>query len=205
MSRPRVDFGLVLLHPQELGRGETGERHVAGDLDEALLRLGALVVPQDGRTQDFARRIEQHQPVHLPGQPDGGDVCPADAAFGQRLADGARRCLPPFVRILFGPEGMGNLEGVRADGCCYDVPPRVDQQRFAAGRRNVESQEILHGCLRSGREPGRSLSTGQKKTRCATLMRSGPTISKSPRNRMSPAELPTSTSMRPGSRTSSKS
>ena len=61
-----VDLGLVLGQPQQLGRGEPGQRAVAGQLHEALeadapldllaLRLRAPVVPQDRGPQRARRR-----------------------------------------------------------------------------------------------------------------------------------------------------
>ena len=85
----RPDLGLVRANPGQLGRREPGQRVVAGDLDEALradgradrVALGgrALVVPQDRRPQDLARGVEQHEPVHLPGEPDALDVVGRDA------------------------------------------------------------------------------------------------------------------------------
>ncbi len=60
------DFGLVVADPEELGEGEVGQGGVAGELDEAVeadflgkpvaLGLGALVGPDEGGAEDFARR-----------------------------------------------------------------------------------------------------------------------------------------------------
>ncbi len=60
------DLGLVFADPEEFGQGEVGQGGVAGELDEALeadlfrqpvaLGLGALVAPDEGGAEDFARR-----------------------------------------------------------------------------------------------------------------------------------------------------
>ena len=75
VARLGIDLRLVFLHPQDLGRGETGQGVVAGDLDQVFfaqpaadlvaLRAGALVVPEHGRAQDRAVLVQQHQAVHL--------------------------------------------------------------------------------------------------------------------------------------------
>ena len=75
-TRPHVR--LVAPHPQQLRRGEPGQRAVAGQLDQTLeadplLDLGALgrgaaVVPEDRRPQHALVAVEQDEPVHLPGE-----------------------------------------------------------------------------------------------------------------------------------------
>ena len=76
MSRGCIHLRPVLPDPEYLGRGETGERGVARQLDEplradgvrdlsAFLR-GALVVPQDGGPKDAAALVKAHEAVHLP-------------------------------------------------------------------------------------------------------------------------------------------
>ena len=75
------DRGLMLLHPDELGRGEARQRDVAGDLaGPGLARLdlpafgeGARVVPQDGRAQHLARLVEQRRAMLLAGKADAFD------------------------------------------------------------------------------------------------------------------------------------
>ena len=72
----RVHIGLVTAQPEELRRGESGERAVAGQLDQPLepdpgLDLGALgggplVVPEDRGPQHALLGVEHDEAVHLP-------------------------------------------------------------------------------------------------------------------------------------------
>ena len=111
----RVDLGLVPAQPQELRRGEAGERAVAGERDQALepdalLDLGALgrralVVPEDRRTEDLASLVEADEPVHLARE--------ADAAL--RGAEPRERGLaraPPVLGILLRPAGLRRRQAV---------------------------------------------------------------------------------------------
>ena len=112
----RPDLGLVAAHPEELRRREAGQRPVSGQLDQPLepdplldlgaLRRGPLVVPEDRRAEDPVGRVEQDEPVHLPGEPDRGRVARAD----RRQRPLARP--PPVLRILLGPARLRNRERV---------------------------------------------------------------------------------------------
>jgi len=109
-----IYFGLMLCHPQDLGSGETGQRHIASDLDELLpahalvdriaLGLGTLIIPQDGRPEHLASLIQQNQPVHLAGQADRGNIFHLNSRNGQHLADALRGRPPPLVWVLFRPQ-----------------------------------------------------------------------------------------------------
>jgi len=104
-----VDLGLVLGQPQQLGRGEPGQRSVAGQLHEPIeadalldlltLRLRAPVVPQDRGAQRTASRVERDEPVHLAREPDAGGV------GGVELLEDLRRPAPPVLGILLAPAG----------------------------------------------------------------------------------------------------
>ena len=93
VGRPGPHLGLMVADPDELRRGEPGQRVVAGDLDQPLATdrradrvafgRGPLVVPQDRRAEDPVGLVEQHQPVHLAGQPDRDDVVTRRAGRGQ--------------------------------------------------------------------------------------------------------------------------
>ena len=141
----RPDLRLVLLHPEDLGRREAGERVVAGNGDEArlaqagahLVALGAraLVVPEDGRAQDLAGLVQEDQPVHLPGEADGGDRLGVDPRLGEDAADALHGAVPPEVGVLFGPEGFGGLVVVLACGDGDDVALFVDEQGLGGGGR----------------------------------------------------------------------
>ena len=84
MPASGVQCGLVLLHPEDFGRGKARHRRVRRNLDEALLadeplhalrlRARALIAPEDRRTQHMPRIVQHHQAVHLAREADGYDV-----------------------------------------------------------------------------------------------------------------------------------
>src|SRR5689334_1309917 len=97
----------MLAQPQQLRRGEPGQRAVARQLDETVeadqrldlvaLGLRALVVPEDRRADHRVGRVQRHQPVHLPGQADPGDLAvdqPVQRLLGRP---------PPVLGILLRP------------------------------------------------------------------------------------------------------
>ena len=67
MTGAGIDVWLIMLNPQDFGRGEAGQRVVARDLNQALFADPApdfialfactLVVPQDSRAQDVNPNI----------------------------------------------------------------------------------------------------------------------------------------------------
>src|SRR5262249_15450632 len=104
------DRRLVIPDPDDFRRGESGQRVVSGDANEALssdapanliaLVSAALVVPKNGRSQDLTSFIEQDEPVHLTGQTDGCDVLSGGSRFEDRLADARGYCEPPVLGML---------------------------------------------------------------------------------------------------------
>ena len=78
-----VGVGLVLAHPQQLGRGEAFQRRVGGARDDfgqpdlafdgLALRPGALVAPENGRPDRLVALVEERRAVHLAGEPDSPD------------------------------------------------------------------------------------------------------------------------------------
>ena len=66
---------LVFLHPQQLGRGESGKGNVCRQLGQLLLAndiveicnllIGAAIIPQDGRPNHLVIFIQDNQAVHL--------------------------------------------------------------------------------------------------------------------------------------------
>src|SRR6266540_4826313 len=93
----RENIWLVFLHPQNFRRGKSRQRDVACDLnkfflandlmDLIALTLRALVVPQDGWTQNISCFIEQNQAMHLTRQTDRRDSFPTDACLFQDRSD----------------------------------------------------------------------------------------------------------------------
>ena len=140
LTHAAVELRLVVLHPQNFGRGEAGERVVAGDAHEVLfaqpqahiiaLLARALVVPENGRPQRFAVTVQQHQPVHLAAHAHRGDLRRVNAGLVQRRPQTLHRAIPPQVRVLFAPEGMGCLERILRRAHRHNLAVGVDDQRL---------------------------------------------------------------------------
>ena len=149
-----VGVRLVLPQPEELGRSESRERPVPGQLDEPrepdpLLDLGALgsrplVVPEDRRANHAVLFVEGDEAVHLTGQSDSRDVA---AELGER----GLACTPPVLRVLLGPAGPRRRERIRALGARDDLALRRDGDRLDTGRPDVEPRDERHRARRRGR------------------------------------------------------
>ena len=113
------NLGFVFLHPQDLGRRKTGQGIVTGKLDQSpasnplpdlvALRSRALIVPQDGRPQNLSGFIQHHQSVHLAGQPDRSNGFQGGIPLCKHFLYAGFDPLPPFFRVLFGPQRVGGL------------------------------------------------------------------------------------------------
>src|SRR5579859_3056370 len=116
MGSTRKGLWLVIAYPDGLGRGESGERGIAGQVDQPLradglgdpVALGgaALVGPDDAGAQRVVLLIQQDQAVHLPREAQRLHVLWRDAqGFGAAQAglDGGAGCAPPIFGVLLGP------------------------------------------------------------------------------------------------------
>ena len=107
----------VVAHPERLSEREVGERRIASQLDQAIdpermgklshLRLSALIAPDNGGADDLVLLIQQNSAVHLAGEADASDIIFADAGLLQYVAYRELAGLPPVLRILVGPGGVG--------------------------------------------------------------------------------------------------
>ncbi|MCY1211203.1 hypothetical protein D9M72_229130 [compost metagenome] len=142
------DLGLVLAHPQQLGRGEAGHREVAGDLAQArhgarerlALRAAAAVVPEDGRAQHLAFRVEQRGAVHLARQADGAYLRQRLGVRGAQLGHDRLERLPPLGGRLLGPQRVRPVDRERRACHADDAVIVREQQCLELGRAEVESQ-----------------------------------------------------------------
>jgi hypothetical protein len=144
----RVDVGLVLREPQQLGRGEARERAVAGQLHEpreadprldlVALRLRAPVVPQDRRPQRAIGAVERDEPVHLARQPD------TRGARGVELLQHLGSAAPPVLGVLFAPPGARRRQRVGALGDREHRAALVDREALDRRGADVEPDEARH-------------------------------------------------------------
>ena len=108
VADPRVGLRLVLSQPEQLRRGEPGQRAVAGERDQPLetdllldlraLGLRPLVVPEDRRAEHPLVLVEDDEPVHLPGEADRPVGKTGEACLGRP---------PPVLGVLLRPAGLG--------------------------------------------------------------------------------------------------
>ncbi len=148
----REDVGFVSTQPEQLGRGESRKRPVAGEGDQPveadeLLDLGALgaralVVPEDGRAENAVIRVETDQTVHLSREADPG-------VAGAKASQCLLARVHPVVGILLRPAGVRCHERIALLRRGHDVAVRCDGDRLHAGRADVQADENAHGstCL----------------------------------------------------------
>ena len=145
-----VVLGLVVAHPQDLRRGEAGQRAVAGQrdqpfepdrlLDLGALRLGSLVVPEDRGADDLVCVVERHEAVHLTGQSDArGSAGLVFEAFEDRLG-GA----PPVLRVLLRPAGFRGRERVGGFLGGEHLAVRGDREALGGAGSDVDAEEHGH-------------------------------------------------------------
>ena len=104
-------IGLVLVHPQQLGRGEARHREVAGDGAQPRHARGegvalggaAAVIPEDGGAQHLVLRIHSHGAVHLPRQADGAHGRERCRLRAPQLGHDGLQRLPPLRGRLLRP------------------------------------------------------------------------------------------------------
>ena len=140
----REDVRLVRAQPQQLRRRESGERPVPRQRDQAVeaeapldlgaLGCGALVVPEDRRSQGPVVGAERDEPVHLAGE---ADCFGLDAEGAERRLGGAH----PVVRVLLGPARLRCRKGIWLLRPRDDLAVLVDRDRLDAGRADVEPDE----------------------------------------------------------------
>ncbi|MBP1963459.1 hypothetical protein J2Z65_002678 [Paenibacillus aceris] len=91
MPNAFVVLRLVLPEPNDFGRGEAGQRPVAcqsaefgfadGRLDVGALLRGALIAPEQRRTDDLLRLVKEDRAVHLSGETDPRNIAASNVCF----------------------------------------------------------------------------------------------------------------------------
>src|SRR5437867_2758177 len=110
----------MLADPQQLGKGEAGQRRVCrefnqlrgtdllGDLFALLLR--ALIAPDDRRPQHFAAVIQQNGAMHLPREANASNGVRGYSSSGESRTECVTSCAPPVARILLRPIDFSRSE-----------------------------------------------------------------------------------------------
>jgi outer membrane protein TolC len=163
------NFGLVLADPEQFGESEVGEGGVGGEFDEAFgadfggepvaLGLGALVGPDEGRSEDLEFGVEHDAAVHLAGEADGFDGGGVACGCGgfEGSGDGELGGAPPVVGVLLGPARVlgvdgGVVGGVRAENFAVAVDEHgarasgayVDAEKHGDSLRTKEQEQKLN-------------------------------------------------------------
>ena len=142
---------LVLLQPQQLGRREAGHGLVARDgarlghqrFEFDTLGKGARIVPQNGRAQHVLLLVEQRGAMHLARQRDAAQAGKRHWLGAADGRDHVQRGVPPVLRVLLGPAGMGarHAQGHAAAG--EDGLRVVGQDGLDFGSADIDT-EIGH-------------------------------------------------------------
>ena len=103
---------LVLAHPEQLRRSESGKRSVAGEPQQLFepapgFHLGtlgrrALVVPEDRRSDHGTGFVQADKSVHLTREADAEDLSDGRLQAREHLVGGAE----PILRPLLHPAGV---------------------------------------------------------------------------------------------------
>jgi hypothetical protein len=136
MGDAREQLGLVLAHPQQLGRGEAGHREVAGDGaqprhargERAALGGAAAVVPEDGGAQHLVLCVHRHGTMHLARQADGAHGRQRHSLRAPQLGHHRFQRLPPLRGRLLRPQRRGPIDRERRPRQCDDAVVRRQQQ-----------------------------------------------------------------------------
>ena len=125
---------------------------------------GPLVVPENGWPQHTIAAIEHDEPMHLAGEADARDLSPTNPRE-RRL-----RGLPPILRVLLGPPGLGRRKRVGLLGSREHLAFWREPERLHTGRPDVEPDEDCHArarpaasiasrAIRSSPSPGSPLTS----------------------------------------------
>ena len=149
-------FGFFIAQPQNFAAGVAGQHPVVGVGqqsfhaartfgDPVALLLRALIAPQDGGTDYVVIRIQRHKTVHLSGIGKPQNIRGIDVCLFQNHLQTAHNALPPVLRILLRPIGLGRVEGIfLCRGCDY-LSGFINHDAFCAGGSNVQTDQIFHG------------------------------------------------------------
>ena len=143
----------MLLHPQDLRRGEAregdirrqrGELFPADCIVEIVDRfICAAVVPQNRRTDDIILRVERDKAVHLPAGADACDLRCVKAL--QKLRHAGHDRAPPVLGPLLRPARLREADGIRMRDRVQDFSGFIGQQQLARRRAEIDS-DIEHSC-----------------------------------------------------------
>ena len=149
LADAREVFGLVLLHPQDLRRGEAREGDVRGQGREPVaadliveiidLLLRAPVVPEDGGADDRVVFVEHDQAVHLAAAADAGHL--RGVRPGEQLLHAAADARPPVLGLLLRPAGLREIERILPAHLADDGALFVHQRQLDGRGPEIDSDK----------------------------------------------------------------
>ena len=104
---------LVVSNPDELWQSEAGENRIGSEskngvltdqpVDLVDLGLAALIAPDQRGTNHLIGCIQHHEPMHLSGQANAGDLSAGNVGPRQHTTYGLLGRVPPVLRPLLRP------------------------------------------------------------------------------------------------------
>ena len=148
---------LVLLHPEELGSGETGESYVACKLGQLFpadfvvkvvnFSLCPAVVPEYCGSDDIVVFIKHDKTMHLAA----GSYCRdfRDIDIRQKGLEGTAESIPPLQGILLAPARLREYQRVLLRSTLLDLPFLIHKQQFYCRRSEINTYVFLHTSILS--------------------------------------------------------
>lgn len=148
----RKNFRLILLHPEDLGRGKARKGNVCGQSREFLLAnfiikiinlLGSsAVVPSDRRTDHIVVFIQRNQTVHLTTSAYARhQTClKACKQFGNAL----KQRFLPILWVLLAPTRLGEFQRILFGDYIMDLASSIHQQKLHGRSAQVNPNVIAH-------------------------------------------------------------
>ena len=104
---------------------------------------GALVCPDDSVPHRLSVLIHRHHTVHLAGKADAGDLILGHVGLGEDDLQAAHHRVPPVLRVLLGPAGLGGGEGVLLRGGGQYRALVVHEDALRAGGADVQTDQVF--------------------------------------------------------------
>ena len=150
-----VNSRLVSTHPDQLRRRKARQGRIASNLDQVVvsddssnrvgLRLATLITPDNRWPERVLVLVQQHQSMHLPGQPDPSDLLGFDLGVLQQLDDGQLGGIPPILRVLLCPLWLWCADGLMLCRlAATHLPFLIDQDCSCSSGANINTKVVAH-------------------------------------------------------------
>ena len=147
LGDPAEILRLILLHPDQLGRGKAGKGDVGGILGQFILadhivqiihRVGsAAIVPQNGGANHPIVFVQGYQAVHLSAAADTDNAGGVKAL--QQFPNAVHTGVPPIIGLLLAPAGLRKIQGIFPGYGIEDLAAAIHQQQLYSGSAQVNT------------------------------------------------------------------